>query len=244
LTSRPVHRTSDTAARREPVRVGAAAVIEVWWAPLDVDPKALAAFEASLSRAEHARASALRGAQLRRRYVADHGWRRRLLGERLGCAPAEVAYTIGARGKPELPPGAPHFSASRSADIALYAVSESAEVGVDVEEVRDDVDLAAMARRFFSPAERAVLERIPARERAAAGFACWTRKEAYAKALGSGLVFPLDAIEVWMGDARPVRHGEVAVHRVDVGPGIEAAVAVRAENATEVSIPNKARVIN
>ena len=217
--------------------------VELLLAPLALDDGTLASFEASLSPGEHARAETLRDARLRRRYVADHGWRRRVLGERLGCAPADVAYAVGPRGKPEPAGGALRFSASRTGDTALYAVSGSpdAEVGVDVEEIRDPANLAGIVQRVLSAAERAALERVPDGERAAAVFACWTRKEAYLKALGTGLVFPLTELELWAGDDRPVLCGEVEVRSVDAGPGCAAAVAVRAGAGGRVSIPASPR---
>jgi 4'-phosphopantetheinyl transferase len=146
-----------------------------------------------------------------------------------------VAYALGEHGKPYLSDGGPRFSAARGGDTALYALCESAEVGVDIEPVRVDVDLAGMARRFFSPAEQAALRAIPAAGEAAAVHACWTRKEAYGKAVGTGLRFPLTEIEVWAGDDTEVRHGEVVVQAVAIDGGLAAAVAVWAPRVSSVS---------
>jgi 4'-phosphopantetheinyl transferase len=217
--------------------------VGLWQAPLDLGPSRLAEFESWLSPAERGRADALRGERLRSRYVADHGWRRVLLAERLGLGPADVDYAISENGKPEPAGGRLRFSASRSGPWALYAASEQAAVGVDLEQVRDDVGLEAMARRFFSPAERAAWEAISPQRRVAAGFACWTRKEAWAKAEGAGLVFPLAELEVWAGDDRPVQCGEFVVRAVDAGLGYAAAVAVRAATLDTSKIPSKAGVM-
>jgi 4'-phosphopantetheinyl transferase len=218
--------------------------VGLWQAPLDLGPSRLAEFERSLSPAERARAGALRGERLRARYVADHGWRRLLLAERLGLEPADVDYAISEHGKPEPAGGRLRFSASRSGPSALYAASEQAAVGVDLEQLRDDVDLDAMAGRFFSPGELAAREAISPQQRVAAGFACWTRKEAWAKAEGSGLVFPLAELEVWAGDDTPVRCGEFEVHAVDAGPGYAAAIAVQLPVGAIVSVPHKPSVMN
>ena len=203
----------------------------LWRAPLDVEPGALARLEATLSAAERARADALRGGLLRRRYVADHGWRRRLLAQLLGCDAGDVAFVTGEHGKPRLAGSPLGFSASRSGGTALYMTCAGAEVGVDLEEVRPDVDVVAMARRFLSATERNALEALAADRRTAAVFTCWTRKEAYAKARGTGLVFPLTEVEVWAGDDRPVRHGEVEVRGVPVAPGLAAAAALVVDSA-------------
>jgi len=66
---------------------------------------------------------------------------------------------------------------------------------VDVERIRP-LDELVLARRWFAPAEVAALEALSGEERRAEFFACWTRKEAYVKALGSGLTTPLSSFEV------------------------------------------------
>ena len=217
--------------------------LEVWQAPLDVSAAQMARLQESLSAPEREHAASLRGSLQRRRYIADHGWRRRLLGERLGCAPAEVRLGVSEHGKPEVIDSPLRFNASRSAGTAVYVASWISEVGVDVEEIRPEVDVAAMARRFFSDAERRALERLPSAQRAAAGFACWTRKEAYAKAVGTGLVFPLSALEVWAGDDRPVRFGDWSIHTLDTGAGTRGAVAVRGDSPDAASVPSRARIV-
>jgi 4'-phosphopantetheinyl transferase len=73
----------------------------------------------------------------------------------------------------------------------LIAVGAERRVGVDVEKIRLDVDTDALAERFFSVHERAGLRSLPDHARVAGFFACWTRKEAFLKATGDGLSFPL-----------------------------------------------------
>jgi 4'-phosphopantetheinyl transferase len=80
--------------------------------------------------------------------------------------------------------------------MALIAVAIGREVGVDLEHIRPLSDAEAIARRFFSPAETAALLSVPEYARIRAFFNCWTRKEAYIKAIGDGLTFPLDQFEV------------------------------------------------
>jgi 4'-phosphopantetheinyl transferase len=197
-------------------------------APLDVDGPLLARLQATLSPEEHARAAALRDDRARRRFIADHGWRRRLLGERIGCAPGEVDYVEGEHGKPR-PSGHRrlHFSATRSEEIALYALCSEAEVGVDAERIDRDGVLESLATRLLSPSERATYEALDVSRRPDGLYACWTRKEAYVKALGTGLTFPLTAFELWAGDSGTVRAGEIVVQGVELGSEIAAAVAVR-----------------
>ena len=204
---------------------------QVWRALLDVGADRLAQFEATLSAAERDRADGLRGALARRRWVADHGWRRRLLAGQLECAAAEVDYVVAEQGKPAIAGSSLRFSASRSAGTALYVTCSDAEVGIDIEQIRRDVDVARMARRFFSAAERRAFEALAPIERSAGAFACWTRKEAHAKAVGTGLVFPLHDLDLWAGDDRPARRGAWSIRGLDAGSEFAAAVCVPATAA-------------
>lgn len=222
-------------------QLGAVVAVELWRAELDaVDPALLAAFAETLSDEERVRADALRDPVASRRFVADHGWRRRVLAARTGRAPAEIAYVTGTDGKPALHPAGPRFNASRAEATALYAVCDEAEVGVDVEAVEADDD-ERLAGRLLGPSEQLAFETLEPAARPQALAACWTRKEAYLKALGTGLVFPLTELELWPGDDRGVRHDDVVVHAVSVASGLAGAVAVRLEPGQVTHVPAVAR---
>jgi 4'-phosphopantetheinyl transferase len=109
-------------------------------------------------------------------------------------------FDYAAHGKPSLraTPGADslRFNVSNTADVAVVAVAQELDLGVDVEQVRHLEDARALAHRFFAAAERAALDSLPAAELDAAFFRCWTRKEAVLKALGSGLAWPLNQFAV------------------------------------------------
>jgi 4'-phosphopantetheinyl transferase len=120
---------------------------------------------------------------------------RRMLADYLAIVASEIRFEYPASGKPQLAadqnPRALQFNVSHSADIALIAVSSEHRLGVDVEKIRGDVDVDTLAERFFSPRERAGLRALPDHLRVSGFFACWTRKEAFLKATGDGLSFPL-----------------------------------------------------
>jgi len=97
------------------------------------------------------------------------------------------------------------FNVSHSEDLAVYAFALGREVGVDVEALRPMADSADIARSAFSAAEhRAFLALSPA-ERTEGFFNCWTRKEAFIKALGEGLSHPLDTFDVTLEPDQPAR---------------------------------------
>jgi 4'-phosphopantetheinyl transferase len=197
----------------------------LWWAPLDVSASAWRGPAVSLSPEERQRADRYHRPLDRGRFVAARGWLRHLLAGQLLCAPSEVPIVTGDRGKPQIAGSDLRFSAARSGGIALYATSWTMEVGVDIESIRAAVDVDGMAARFFTRAERRALASLPPAQRRDAFFRCWTCKEAYGKGIGTGLDFPLDAVEVWPDDGRSARASGWSVHQVAVPAGLAAAVA-------------------
>jgi 4'-phosphopantetheinyl transferase len=141
-----------------------------------------------------------------------------LLGLYLDAEPAGLRISLSVHGKPSLDPPAISFNLSHSGAVALYAVSFSEEVGVDVELQRGTADVTAIAARTFDPREVANLQALGERERAGAFLQAWVRHEAELKRLGVGLLRsdlqPSDrAAEPWIAD-------------LDVGPDAAGAVAL------------------
>jgi 4'-phosphopantetheinyl transferase len=181
----------------------------VWLADLD-DAASVEGAGEVLSEDERARAQRFVFDVHRRRFIAARAWLRHCLAERLGRQAASLRFEYGPVGKPALA-GADRlrFNLSHSGRYALLAVTEGAEVGVDIEHVRPLSDMEALAERVFSAAERAALAAVPADRRAEAFFAGWTRKEAYIKARGEGIAL-LGAIEVVLSPGEAPRLVRVA----------------------------------
>src|SRR5208283_6416 len=95
------------------------------------------------------------------------------------------------------------FNVSHTAGLALLAFARGRKIGIDVERIRRDFGTAEIAERFFSKAERAALRELPQEQRHEAFFRCWTRKEAFIKALGEGLSHPLDQFDVSLAPGQP-----------------------------------------
>lgn len=163
---------------------------------------------------------------------------RALVGAALDVPPDEVPFVEGPHGKPELAPGTGlHFNVSHSGDRVLIGLALE-PLGVDIERVRETTDLEGISRRFFSEREVQVLFRLPPEQRPDAFFRCWTRKEAFIKALGDGLSHPLDAFEVTLAPDEPARLLETRrdpeaarsweLRALPAPPGYHAALCARA----------------
>ena len=123
----------------------------------------------------------------RNRYLCAHYAVRVLLGAYLVVSPAMVRIVPDHHGKPMLDDRALGFNLSHSGDCALLAVSRVAEIGVDVEMLRLPHEARQLAKSVFSAAELETLSNLSDDALETAFFTCWTRKEAYLKALGIGL---------------------------------------------------------
>lgn len=165
---------------------------------------------------------ALRGAQYRfepdrLRYCISRGLLRVLLGHYLQQPPSALRFTYGPQGKPALAPPSGsrpmYFNVSHSDQLALFTfcTSESA-IGVDVERIRELPDCLGIARRFFSAQEYRALVELRPEDQPQGFFNCWTRKEAYVKAIGKGLSQSLDSFEVSLAPGAPAQ-----LHRIGAG---------------------------
>ncbi len=220
--------------------------VHVWRVALDPAEEVVARLRGVLAADEVARAERFHFEKHRRRFAVGRGALRRLLGGYLGTAPEAVRFAYGERDKPRLAEqraGLPlRFNLSNSAELALVAVTVGPEVGVDLEAVRPMEDALAIAERFFSAAEREVLRHVPPGERDQAFFRCWTRKEAYVKAVGDGIALGLDRFDVSLDpgagarflalDGDPARAAAWSLTHIDPAPGYLGALALPAHPHT------------
>ncbi|MFN2217958.1 MAG: 4'-phosphopantetheinyl transferase family protein [Anaerolineae bacterium] len=165
--------------------------VHVWRVPLDVPPGIVAGLFPLLSAGEQTRAEQLRAEDASRRFVASHGALRIILARYLGDKPERLRFLADAWGKPRLDPPARtsplRFSLSHSGELALCAVTEGRDVGVDLEQIRAVSAWREIAARYFSPDEQSVLRALTGDRALQTFFHGWTRKEAYSKALGDGV---------------------------------------------------------
>lgn len=224
--------------------------VGVWQASLRAGKAQLDLHHGMLSSDEQRRAARFKFPADRRRFIVARALLRRLLAAHTGTPPETLAFRYNRHGKPLLRGfRGLHFNLSHSGERAVYALCASAPVGVDIEYFNRDTRIEAVARRFFAPAEFAVLEKITPIRRRRAFFSLWTCKEAVVKANGKGLAFQLSAFEViGAGNAKPVigactvpalRKANIAT--LNAGPRYAAAVACIPSNPHEPSVRRTAK---
>lgn len=108
---------------------------------------------------------------------------RHVLGAHLDREPGEIEIRLDSAGKPRVEDC--EFSITRARRLVLVAVSDD-PVGVDLEAVPEH-KVAVEAMRLLHPDERTELEAVPESDLAAEFVRVWARKEAFLKALSTGL---------------------------------------------------------
>jgi 4'-phosphopantetheinyl transferase len=175
--------------------------IEVWAFSLAGSDADLERWRSLLSCDERDRAERFQRASDANTFIVAHGSLRCLLARYCVLAPAELRFTRSPAGKPTLESRASagraiEFNLAHSGNAALVAVSGGVEIGIDLERVRDDVDIEGVATRYFTADESETIMTAPPDARTAAFFRFWVAKEAVLKARGSGLSAALDAFSL------------------------------------------------
>ena len=174
-----------------------------------IDDDTVRACAAVLAASERRRAERFTHDRDRRRFIVRRAGLRRLLAERLDVPAESLRFSQAARGKPELSfpfdSAGLRFSLTHCEDLAVYALSSRADVGVDAEAIRDLPDADDIAALSFSTREYATYRRLAARDKPLGFLNCWTRKEAFVKATGCGLGDPLDFFDVSLAPSEPPR---------------------------------------
>ncbi|MBN1217796.1 MAG: 4'-phosphopantetheinyl transferase superfamily protein [Anaerolineae bacterium] len=214
--------------------------VHVWRAELDVPPERVNSLQQILSPDERARAERFHFQTDRDHFVVAHGLLRTILTRYLDLDPAQLRFNYGPYGKPTLTNGLGQeileFNMSHAHGLALYGVTRGRRIGIDLEYVRIDFAYERIAERFFSAQEFAELCILPEAVKPRAFFNGWTRKEAYIKARGDGLSFPLHKFNVSLTPGKPAKLLSVLedaceasrwlLCELEPGPGYVAALAV------------------
>jgi 4'-phosphopantetheinyl transferase len=207
--------------------------VHIWRVAFDSEVRPAAAFDAVLNTDEQARAARFVHSRDRRYFIVRQAALRTILASYLGLQAAQVEFVSGPHGKPALAAASGlRFNVSHAGPLGLVAVACDREIGVDIERIREGVDLHGIARSFLPSQDAQALRALAPEDQLAAFFRCWCSREACVKALGIGLARGLDGGPAdglllamhapdWTGTT-----GRWSVSAVDVDQGFVARLAV------------------
>jgi 4'-phosphopantetheinyl transferase len=225
-------------------RIGSIDNVDLWLCHQDELALQIDAYAPLLSPEELTRAYRFHFSRDQNRFIIGRALLRLILSTYLDRAPNDVEIGYRAHGKPYLlhQPISPdlQFNLAHSEGIAIYAIAHGREVGVDLEKLRPLPDAAAIAQRFFAPAESVKLKSVLGTEQEVPTFFNgWTRKEAFLKSEGAGLFRALDSFEVTLlpEEVPQIVHVEglaqdeisCTLHAFEPTPGFVAALVVEDE---------------
>jgi 4'-phosphopantetheinyl transferase len=179
----------------------------VWRASLDQPADMIAKLTPFLSQDEYQRVMRRYRPVARDRFIVGRGILRKIISAYLALQPGQLRFTYNEYGKPAVSDDqndcALNFNLAHSAELVLYAVTRGRVVGIDIEYIHDDFATLEIAEHFFSKDEVAALKSLPADQRTIGFFNCWSRKEAFIKAKGMGVSYPLDSFTVSLAPGEP-----------------------------------------
>ena len=174
--------------------------IDVWLCDLKQLSGDINSFYSILSEDERDRADKLKVDDKKQQYIITRGTLRQRLGLLTNIYPEDFVFKILEHGKPVLVNDARFanitFNVSHSHDLALIAIAQKQNIGIDIEKINHESNHLALMARFFSKAEQTEFQTMQEANKARVFCACWTRKEAFIKAVGDGVSYGLDKFDV------------------------------------------------
>ena len=174
--------------------------VDVWLTSTELGEQQVQEYKKSLSVAELARAEKFTTDYKYKEFIVARGLLRQVLSRMTGLDICGFDFNHGKHGKPYLDSNVAGkniaFNVSHSHGMALVAITPGGRLGVDLEKIRPEVEWQALAKRFFSAAEFQALNGCPDDSRLKSFFTCWTRKEAFVKAVGDGIARGLREFDV------------------------------------------------
>lgn len=181
--------------------------IHVWRVSLAQAASCVRTLAETLSTDEQTKAERFHFPKDRSQFIVTRGALREILSRYLHINPSHLSFEYNPYGKPSLIVAQSgdtlRFNLSHSHELGLIAITKNRDIGVDIERINPNFPCLEIAEKFFSPLENTVLRSLSEHLQNPAFFACWTRKEAYIKAVGKGLSIPLNQFDVTLAPGEP-----------------------------------------
>jgi 4'-phosphopantetheinyl transferase len=170
--------------------------VDVWQADLNQYARCLSKLTAVLNEQEKQRADTFQQPLLRNRYIAVRAITRHVLANYLSAQPADLQFSLGEYGKPDLISDSLYFNISHTDHLLLIAVGNLPDIGVDIELIKTRSNMDGMAKRCFAESEFQFWQPLPEPQSQETFYRLWTKKEAFVKAIGRGIALGLNRCEI------------------------------------------------
>jgi len=142
------------------------------------------------------------------------------------------SWLRSANGKPFLKKG-PFFNISHSGNYVVVAFNQSAEIGIDIEH-KIELDIEPLTF-FLHPTEIEFIKN--ATNKVEAFYYVWTRKEAYLKALGTGIIEGISHTSV-LDDILINKETSWILKTLEIDSEYSATVCYQSQNQNKITIEN------
>ncbi len=177
--------------------------VHIWMTSVSLLKKEIPLFKSLLNHEESSRTTRFVYEKDRDTCILSRVALRDILGRYLAINPRAIAFNNNEYGKPfiDRKDNADNitFNLSHAGDVIICGITSNRDIGIDVELIKEMESIDALIRQNFSGIEQEYFKRLSPDEKKRAFFTCWTRKEAYIKAHGKGLSYPLDSFSVTVG---------------------------------------------
>lgn len=211
--------------------------VHIWRVCLDQSESTIEVLTRILSDEEKKRAVGFLFTNDRKRFIACRAILKLILGRYLKLDPNQVYFSYSSKEKPLISKSINtqnlQFNLSHSDTLALYAFTLCHEIGIDVEKIINIPEIDQIVMRFFSAGEYRIYRALTERKKKELFFKYWTRKEAFAKAIGEGLTIPLEKLDVsnvtnktvktFVFEGFPQNSSQWHIHDLDIDSGYKAA---------------------
>lgn len=170
--------------------------IDVWRLNLCLNEEDFKYYQSILDESEKKRAAAFLDNNDRSQWVAAHGQMRLILAMYTGITPSKIPLVQRHGEKPFIQDSKLFFNLSHTKNYALLALSNTGEIGIDIEYKREAAKIEAISRSTFSESEQSAILAVEGEERKTRFFRCWTKKEAFIKAIGKGFSYDTKSFSV------------------------------------------------
>ncbi len=206
--------------------------VQIWRIILPVPEAVKQEFQKGLSESELVRLKKFHFKGDQERFLVARGGLRDILSRYLNILPGDINFNYTKFGKPYLQDRHLQFNVSHSADCILYAISVHNQLGIDVEQIKSDIDFLSVAKTICSENEYEKLLDFPKEEQCLAFYRCWTRKESIIKMIGKGLFFPVNQLEVGFSLIKKINllNGRVRCSLEEIDPAVHYTAAVAVEH--------------